>query len=132
MSLPLKSRGAARLGNAKGSSNDTSTHTDKKLHHGNRQKKGGKIKKKRESTRSLDLFDYTVQVCICTCKILLEERMTNRLSGSQKHSACVGSIEVFLVNIEQTTKENETDLKMTFRKEKKKNISKNKNEPNQI
>jgi hypothetical protein len=58
--------------------------------------------------------------------------MTNRLSGSQKHSACVGSIEVFLVNIEQTTKENETDLKMTFRKEKKKNISKNKNEPNQI
>lgn len=58
--------------------------------------------------------------------------MTNRLSGSLKHSARVGSIEVFLVNIEQTTKENETDLKMTFTKEKKKNISKNKNEPNQI
>jgi hypothetical protein len=50
--------------------------------------------------------------------------MTNRLSGSLKHSARVGSIEVFLVNIEQTTKENETDFKMTFGKEKKKNISK--------
>lgn len=95
MSLPLKSRGAARLGNAKGSSNDTSTHTDKKPHHGNRQKKGGKIKKKRESTHSSDSFDYTVQVCICTCKILLEEQMTNRLSGSQKHSARVGSIASF-------------------------------------